>query len=143
MTTPAKVEANRRNALRSTGPRTAACKALVARNSVRHGVFAHLPVLPGESPYEWDRHRAGVIASLAPVGLLERTLAERAALILWRLARLARFEVGVTAAAVEDAGLLPPETDPCRAALQPPGLNTDNYLKMTDQNLRAARTWPS
>src|SRR5687767_8798974 len=100
MTTLAKVEANRRNARLSTGPRTPAGKARGARNPVRHGVFAHLLVLPGENPYDWDRHREGIIASLVPVGLLELNLAERAALLLWRLARLARFEAGTTAAAV-------------------------------------------
>jgi hypothetical protein len=139
MTTLAKIEANRRNAKLSTGPRTPAGKAAVARNPVRHGVFAHLPVVPGENPYDWDRHRAGVVASLAPVGLLERTLAERVALLLWRLARLARFEAGTTAAAVEDAGLLPPEAEAVTAFFYTPTTTTDDYLKATKQQLRLAR----
>jgi hypothetical protein len=139
MTIPAKIEANRRNAKLSTGPRSATGKGVVARNPVRHGVFAHMPVVPGENPYDWDRHRSGIVASFAPVGLLERTLAERVALLLWRFARLARFEAGVTAAAVEDAGLLPPEADPFTASLRSPIPNTDDYLKITDQQLRLAR----
>lgn len=117
----------------ATGPGT------VAGSAAPCGAFAHLPVVPGESPHEWDGHRAGVVASLAPVGLLEVNLAERAALLLWRLARLARFEAGTTSAAVEDAGLLPPGADPFAAVFHPQSLNADNYLKLTEQSLRAAR----
>jgi hypothetical protein len=43
MTSPAKLRANRRNARKSTGPRTAAGKARAARNARRHGL--NLPVL--------------------------------------------------------------------------------------------------
>jgi hypothetical protein len=80
MTTLAKIEANRRNGQLSTGPRTEEGKAIVARNAARHGIFASVPVIPGESAEEWEAHRAGVVDSLGPVGLLEVNLAERAAL---------------------------------------------------------------
>jgi len=43
MTSAAKIRANRRNALRSTGPRSLAGKAIAARNSRRHGLT--VPVL--------------------------------------------------------------------------------------------------
>jgi len=50
MTSPAKQRANRRNAAKSTGPKTAAGKAAVARNALQHGLS--LPVLgdPALSP---------------------------------------------------------------------------------------------
>jgi hypothetical protein len=38
MTSEAKIAANRRNARRSTGPRTALAKARVRRNALRHGL---------------------------------------------------------------------------------------------------------
>jgi hypothetical protein len=38
--TPRRIEANRRNAARSTGPRSAEGKTLVARNAIKHGFFA-------------------------------------------------------------------------------------------------------
>src|ERR1044072_6217533 len=38
MTSPAKIAANRRNARRSTGPRSAAGKARARRNAFRHGL---------------------------------------------------------------------------------------------------------
>jgi hypothetical protein len=76
------------------GPNTAEGKAAVAQNAVTHGIFSQAPVVQGvESEEEWEQHREGVIASLSPVGTLEETLAERAALLLWRQARVARFEM--------------------------------------------------
>lgn len=47
MTSPAKIRANRRNARRSTGPKSSAGKAITARNSLRHGLT--LPVLDDPS----------------------------------------------------------------------------------------------
>lgn len=108
MTTLAKIEANRRNAEQSTGPRTAEGKVIVSRNATTHGIYSNIPVVPGECPEEWEAHRAGVVASLTPVGWLEVNLAERAALLLWRLQRLARYEAETVVAAMEEAEMPPP-----------------------------------
>ena len=40
MTTKKQIEANKQNALVSTGPLTAEGKALVSQNAVKHGIFA-------------------------------------------------------------------------------------------------------
>ncbi|MBX9581199.1 MAG: hypothetical protein K2X87_12890, partial [Gemmataceae bacterium] len=106
MTTLAKLAANRANAKLSTGPRTPAGKAASARNAVRHGLLSAAPVVAGEDPAAWDRHVADVSASLAPAGAVEQQLAARAALLLWRLARVARFEAAAVSAGL-DAALLP------------------------------------
>jgi len=37
MASPAQIAANRRNALKSTGPKTARGKAIVSRNPLKHG----------------------------------------------------------------------------------------------------------
>lgn len=112
MTTLAKLEANHRNGQLSTGPRTVEGKLIVARNATKHGIFASVPVILGECPVAWESHRVGVVESLAPVGLLEENLAERAAL-LWRLQRLARYEAETVAAAMEavEVPSLPPAED--------------------------------
>src|SRR4051812_6637886 len=102
MTTLAKIEANRRNAELSTGPRTSGGEVIVSRNATTHGIYSNVPVVPGECPDEWEMHRAGVVASLAPVGLLEVNLAERVALLMWRLQRLARYETETVATAMEE-----------------------------------------
>lgn len=51
---PAQVEASRRNGALSRGPRTAAGKAISARNSLKHGIFAKKLMPPGDSR-EHDR----------------------------------------------------------------------------------------
>jgi hypothetical protein len=85
------------------GPRTTAGKAVAKLNSLTHGLRAAVPVLPIEDAGEWEAHRAGILASLAPIGALEEALAARVALLLWRLGRVARFETAVATAAQEDS----------------------------------------
>lgn len=48
MTSQKQLEANRQNALRSTGPRTADGRAAVSQNAVRHGLRAQRVVIEGE-----------------------------------------------------------------------------------------------
>src|SRR5215212_2626901 len=55
---------------------------------------------PGGAP-RLARHRQGVLESLSSVGHLEFTLAERVALLSWRLHRVTRFETGAIATAQE------------------------------------------
>ncbi len=75
------------------GPKTDRGKAVVRLNAVQHGILSVTPVIPVlESEDEWQAHRAALLASLAPEGHLEDTLAERVALVFWRLQRLARYE---------------------------------------------------
>ncbi len=85
------------------GPRTTAGKAVAKLNSVTHSLRAATPVLPTEDAGEWESHCAGILDSLSPIGALEQALAERVALLLWRLGRVARFETAVAAAAQQDA----------------------------------------
>ena len=106
MTSEAKIESNRRNAKRSTGPKSVAGKALAKYNAVRHGVLTAAPVVPGEDAAAWEAHRAGVVASLNAEGALELALAGRIAQTLWRLDRLARAEALGADADLADA-LLP------------------------------------
>jgi hypothetical protein len=142
MTSLAKIEANQRNAALSTGPRTAEGKAAVARNATRHGIFAAVPVLPGESHEEWDAHRTGVVESLAPAGLLEVNLAERAALLLWRLQRLARYEAETVAAAMESVDVPPvpaPKDEDDFLDPPTPPMTRDEQLRAIRRELRTAR----
>lgn len=93
-TTPKKKRANRANAKKSTGPKSPRGKAVVAKNSLVHGLRTLDPVLPGvESRAEWEAHRRAIVNRLAPEGALEASLAEQIALGYWRLGRCARNEV--------------------------------------------------
>ena len=93
MATKRQTKANRSNAKKSTGPKTEAGKAASSRNALCHGLTAEfLVLLPDEDGDAFERLRGGVIADLAPAGALQEVLAERAAVLLWRLDRVARME---------------------------------------------------
>jgi hypothetical protein len=79
MMTDKQLEANRRNALRSSGPKTEEGVQGCKDNALRHGPRAFQTVVPGEDPDEWEVHRAAVVADLAPKGAMETALAEQIA----------------------------------------------------------------
>src|SRR5215212_11734984 len=75
------------------GPSTREGKEIARWNATRHGIRSPAPVVPGvEKIEEWEEHRDGVLDSLSPVGHLEFVLAERVALLSWRLHRVTRYE---------------------------------------------------
>lgn len=138
MTSLARATASRLNGALSTGPKTAAGKAVVARNAVKHGIFAAVPVVSGECAQTWETHRVGVLDSLQPSGALEVNLSERVALTLWRLQRLSRYEAAAIGTAVDDAGLPPPEADPFIGALNLTAVNREEHLKWMRNEYRSA-----
>jgi len=102
--TDKRTAANRRNALKSTGPRTKAGKLAVTKNSVGHGIYALCPVIEDvESARDWKACRKAMLASLAPEGMLETTFAERIILTAWRLGRVTRNETEQIRLVQEDA----------------------------------------
>jgi hypothetical protein len=75
------------------GPATEEGKEVVRWNAARHGIRSPSPVVPGiEKAEDWEAHEAGVLESLKPEGHLETVLAERVALLSWRLHRVTRYE---------------------------------------------------
>ena len=93
MATQRQIEANRQNCRLSTGPRTEAGKAASSANALSHGLTAaSTVVLPEEDADAFERLREGVIADLDPAGALQEALAQRIAVLLWRLDRAARLE---------------------------------------------------
>ena len=77
----------------STGPRTSDGKAIASRNRTGHGIYASSPVVEGlESAEDWIAYRQAMLASLAPAGMLEETLAERSILTAWRMRRICGYE---------------------------------------------------
>ena len=94
----ARAKANRQNASKSTGPKTAAGKTVSRLNAAIHGVLSCLQVLPEvERQCDWEVHCEALFANLKPVGYLETSLVERIALHFWRLGRVARHEREVVA----------------------------------------------
>jgi len=92
MASAAQIRANRSNARKSTGPRTAEGKEKASQNAVKHGLLAREAVIVGEDPTEFEAYREGMLGSLAPVGPVEAMLAERVAGLSWRLRRAERLQ---------------------------------------------------
>jgi hypothetical protein len=82
-----------RLSLAKGGPATQEGKEVVKWNAVQHGIRSPAPVVPGVEKHEdWEEHRDGILESLSPEGHLETVLAERVALLSWRLHRVVRYE---------------------------------------------------
>jgi hypothetical protein len=87
-----KLEANRRNAQLSTGPKSPEGKAIAARNSTRHGLRAEEVVLPGEDADAFDRSLGAWMADFKPPTEARAVLVEQAAAHAWRLRRCLKAE---------------------------------------------------
>ncbi len=92
MATLMQIEANRANALNSTGPKTGGGKRRVSQNALKHGLLSRRLVLEDESPEEFQALVDDLHSALYPAGTLEFTLVEKVALAFWRQRRLIRAE---------------------------------------------------
>ena len=91
-TTIDRAEINRRNSIRSTGPRSPEGKQRSKFNAVKHGMSAATPVLPGEDPDAFRDRLDAWAGALDPDNVVEQFLVERAAAASWKIERADRFE---------------------------------------------------
>ncbi len=91
-TSQKRIDANRRNAQRSTGPRTPEGKSRSRFNGLRHGLAATVRVLPGEDPAAFQARVDAVVESFAPQNQVQVNLLERVAATTWSLERATRAE---------------------------------------------------
>ncbi len=103
--TPEKLEANRRNAQKSTGPKTKNGKDVSKLNALKHGLLAQSVVVQGhkfrESPREFKKLCQEFYADQAPVGPLEEMLVNQIISLTWRLRRARTAESGEIALSVD------------------------------------------
>ena len=92
MTSDKKIASNRSNAQKSTGPKSAAGKAIVAQNARTHGLLSRSLIIEGESQEEFSELLRLLSDEFQPVGLVEQALVERVGIALWRQRRLVRAE---------------------------------------------------
>jgi hypothetical protein len=95
MTSLRQIEANRRNALRSTGPKTEAGKQQSRCNAVRHGLTAETVIGALEDAEDYQAFEATIIADYDAQSAVERELVLRLAGLLWRLRRATIMETGL------------------------------------------------
>jgi hypothetical protein len=103
MTSDKQAQANRRNALKSTGPKTPEGKAAVRHNATKHGLLSQEVLLPEEDAAALDELGERLRAELQPVGELEGMLVDRIIAAYWRLRRLGRVEAGIFAWELDNA----------------------------------------
>jgi len=95
MTSIQKIEANRRNAQKATGPRTEAGKRRASQNALKHGLLARATLLRDEDPAAFATYAGGWIDAISPQTPMEEALTERAIDFSWRLRRASRIEAGL------------------------------------------------
>jgi len=89
------LEANRRNAQHSTGPRTETGKKTSSLNALRHGLTSRVVVLPTEDLDAYRSFSDEFIASLAPETFAECQCAQTIIDTQWRLNRVRSLEDGM------------------------------------------------
>jgi len=102
-----KLDANRLNAKKSTGPKTLRGKAYSRRNALKHGLFAKHWLeffMLGEDSQEYDDLLSGLGEQYQPVGKGEELEVERIAQCWWKLKRAGRYEMASIRVAVRDVG---------------------------------------
>lgn len=90
--TQRRLEANRRNARSSSGPRTVAGKARVARNAVKHGFFAAQERWSPTQRRDFEETFAGLREEYQPDGAIEEGCVATIAASYVRMAAMLRFE---------------------------------------------------
>jgi hypothetical protein len=88
------------------GPQTQKGKEVARWNATRHGISSPSPVVPGlETQEDWQEYREAIMEHYSPSGPVMCELAERVALLTWRLRRVTRYEaeaIAISQEQVED-----------------------------------------
>jgi hypothetical protein len=95
MTSIKQIEANRRNSLKSTGPKTETGKRASRCNAVRHGLTAETVIGTLEDAEDYKGFEAAVTGDYDAQSAVERELVLRLASLLWRLRRATTIETGL------------------------------------------------
>lgn len=95
MTSLKQIEANRLNALKSTGPRTEQGKRRSRSNAVRHGLTAETVIAAFENAADYESFETSIAADYQITTATEQELVSRLASVLWRLRRSTSIETGM------------------------------------------------
>lgn len=101
-TSSRRAEANRRNSLKSTGPRSTAGKERAKFNALTHGLRAKTLVLPGEDPAAYEQRLDEWLETFRPASPVEQYLVGRAVHLSWQIDRFDRAETALLVAATAE-----------------------------------------
>ena len=94
MATIKQINANRKNALLSKGPKTDLGKLNSSKNSLKHGLTAKQLVI-GENLKEFEQYRDQMIEELKLVGILQEQVVFKIIDVGFRLRRIGKIEAGI------------------------------------------------
>ncbi len=92
MATLRQINANRANAQKSTGPKTANGKDQSSRNAIKHGLTSTRTLIGQEDPIEFHELRGSLLRDYAPANTQEEILVDRLASASWRTLRSRQME---------------------------------------------------
>ncbi len=92
MVTIKQAKANKSNAQKSTGPKTAEGKANSKMNAENNGLLSKCALMSGDDADEFEELRAILFQEFEPVGGYEEALVDNLAGLFWRLRRSLRME---------------------------------------------------
>ncbi len=98
MTSQKQTQANRRNAKKSTGPRTGEGKDIAKLNAMQHGILSNHVFVHGHDDTEYTDFAAlrdTFFEEMQPVGVIETLLVDRLFATHWRMKRLHIAETGM------------------------------------------------
>jgi hypothetical protein len=95
MTSFRQIEANRRNARRSTAPITEEGKQRSRCNAIRHGLTAETVIGALEDAEDYKAFEAAIAADFDAETAVQRELVLRLASLLWRLRRATAIDTGL------------------------------------------------
>jgi hypothetical protein len=99
------IEANRRNAGKSTGPLSPEGKRRSRCNALRHGLTAETVIAALEDAADYEAFEGAVISDYDTESTVERELVLRLASVLWRLRRATGIETALFDLVIEDSAI--------------------------------------
>lgn len=135
MTSLRQIESNRRNAQKSTGPKTETGKQRASQNAIRHGLTAETVIKLLEDPDDYQAFELAITADYDAETAVERELVLRLASLLWRLRRATSIETGLLQ--IRDEMLT------TRADTEAPRPEGDCEIVGIAQPAQAAVPWPT
>jgi len=110
MATQKQSEANRRNAQKSTGPRTDNGKARAAMNNLKSGIYAKSEIIPGEDLSQRQALEEAYMARFDPQTIEQLHLVHTLVRLDWEQTRLAKADAHLWAEAMRVTYKPEPET---------------------------------
>src|SRR5471032_56960 len=132
MATLSQIEANRRNAQNSTGPRTPEGKAASSMNALKTGIDAESSVIPGEDAAALADLTERFYRDCQPQTAIETILVDNIVRATWRLRRFDRIDAEILIYTIEDTNHHSPNAPIGKAFHQSSGTQSRLQRRIND-----------